>query len=36
MGWRAPNGAWKTLGTHEAVGSLDDVPASWDEVEPWR
>jgi hypothetical protein len=26
MGWRAPNGAWNTLGTHEAFDPLDDVP----------
>jgi hypothetical protein len=32
-GWRGLNGAWNTLGTHEAVGSLDAVP---DETEPER
>jgi hypothetical protein len=26
MGWRAPSGAWNTLGTHEAFDPLDDVP----------
>jgi hypothetical protein len=36
VGWRGPNGAWNTLGTHEAVGSLDDVPASDEETKPER
>jgi hypothetical protein len=36
VGWRGQNGAWNTLGTHEAVGSLDDVPASEEKTEPGR
>jgi hypothetical protein len=31
-GWHAPNGAWNTLGTHEAVGSFDEVPDAEDEA----
>jgi hypothetical protein len=36
VGWRGQNGAWNTLGIHEAVGSLDDVPASEEKTEPER